>query len=439
MVQLKKFKLHHQIFAGIILGVLVGLITPGIGLNMKPIGDIFIGLLKMIIVPLVLASIVVGVASLGDFRRIGKLGVWTLGYFVATTLSAIGVGLILVNLIKPGVRGNLLAETIPDLASQAPSSLGSVLIQVIPENVVEAMGSGNMVAVIFFAVLLGAAITSMPQRGKPLYDFFDGLNSIMMTITNWVMHIAPVGVFALMAHVVAKTGIGAFKPLGLYFSCVLMGLTIHCLITMPIISISLGKYSPVKLFNQLLTAFGTAFSTSSSATTMPITMDALNRRVGVSPRVTGFVVPLGTTINMDGTALFQAVAAVFIAQVYGIELGIVQYAIIALTATLASIGAAAIPSAGLVTLVMILKAIHVPIEGIGLILAVDRILDMFRTTTNVWGNSIGTLIMARLDGEKLHSKKELSIEYKPAKRVKKPIPKTKKVKKEKATTSYTGS
>lgn len=395
----KKISLPVQIIVSIVMGILVGLYLPQAALSLAPLGDVFIRLLKMIIVPLVLASIVMGVVSLGDIRQLKSIGTKTVSVFFLTTLVAVTVGLVTANVIDPGINSSLQLEQ--SSFSRTAPDLKNVLISIIPKNVVSALAEGNMLSIIFFAVLMGCALISIGDEGTPLIKVFKGLDTVMMNITHWIMALAPIGVFSLMSAIVAQTGTAAFGPLAKYMLTVLIGLVIYSFIIAPIILIIFGKYSPKTLFQKMFTSLATGFSTSSSGATMPITMDLLTSKVGVSQRVVGFSLPLGTTINMDGTALYQAVATVFIAQLFGIELGLIHYIVISITAVLASIGAAAIPSAGLITLVMILNAVNVPVEGIGLILAVDRILDMFRTTTNIWGNTISAVIVARLEGETL--------------------------------------
>ena len=391
-----KLKLHTQIILAIILGAIFGIIFPNSLHLTAPIGTIFIRLLKMIIVPLVLASIVMGVVSLGDIRHVGKLGIRTFGLFMLTTLLSASIGLFLGHTLTPGLDANMgqVATLSQDIA---PPTVSQILIDIVPKNIFQAFSESKMLSVIFFALLMGLALTAIGERGKPLLQFIDGLNSLMMKITDWVMAIAPIGVFALMASMIAKTGLKAFASLALYMICVVIGLFIHAFITLPSLLMVLSGFSPVVLARQLFTALATAFSTSSSAATLPITMDSLIKRTKVSSRITSFIIPLGTTINMDGTALYQAVATIFIAQVYGINISFSQMVIIALMTTLASIGAAAIPSAGIITMAMILRSVNVPIEGIGLIFAVDRLLDMCRTTVNVWGNACVTVIMATFE------------------------------------------
>jgi Na+/H+-dicarboxylate symporter len=395
-----KLKIHTQIIIAIILGVITGLFLKDKAENLQIIGDLFIRLLKMIIIPLILASVVSGITQIGNIRNLGRIGLKTFIYYLITTILAVSIGLVLVNLICPGT-GAEFADKATELPEQTAPSLITITTDIIPENLFESMSQDKVLQIIFFAILLGAAISSVGEKGKSLVNLFEAFNAVMMKITNWIMHLAPIGVFALMAVTIGKTGLEAIKSLGLYMTTVGIGLFIHAFITLPLLLFIFGRYNPLKFIKDVFSAVATAFSTASSAATLPITMECLEENTGVSNKITSFVLPLGATVNMDGTALYEAVAAMFIAQAYGIELSFAQQLIIVLTATLASIGAAAIPSAGLITLVIVLKAVNLPLEGIGMILAVDRILDMCRTTVNVWGDSCGTAIIAHLEGEKL--------------------------------------
>lgn len=397
-----KVKVHTQIFAAIVLGVIVGLALGEKADHLKVVGDIFIQLLKMIIIPLILASMVAGVVSLGDVRRLGRIGLKTFIYYMATTLLAVGVGLVLVNLMKPGAGVDMGAEAAVDMAGRETPSMVSIIKDIVPENVFAAMAQDKVLSVIFFSLLLGVAISSTGEKAKPLTVLFEGFNTVMMKVTGWIMHLAPVGVFALMAYTIGTMGLSVVRPLALYMVTVILGLSIHAVVTLPVLLSIFGRYSPLKFIRDMFSAVATAFSTASSAATLPITMECLRENTGVSNKVASFVLPLGATVNMDGTALYEAVAAIFIAQAYGISLGIWQQLVIMLTATLASIGAAAIPGAGLVTMVIVLRAVNLPLEGIGMILAVDRLLDMLRTAVNVWGDACGTAIVARLEGEKFN-------------------------------------
>jgi proton glutamate symport protein len=396
-----KLKVHTQILAAIIAGVLTGLLLGDKTTHLKIVGDMFIRLLRMIIIPLILASMVTGIVSLGDIRKLGRLGLKTLIYYLVTTILAVGVGLVLVNLTKPGSRVEMGAETAVDLSNREAVSVVSIIEDIVPENLLEAMAADKVLSIIFFSLLLGVAISSIGEKGRLLVSFFESFNAVMMKITGWIMHLAPLGVFALMAYTIGTMGLSVVRPLAVYMATVILGLSIHGLVTLPLLVGIFGKYSPIKLMKDVFSAVATALSTASSAATLPITMDCLQENTGVSNKVTSFVLPLGATVNMDGTALYEAVAAMFIAQAYGITLTVGQQFVIMTTATLASIGAAAIPGAGLVTMVIVLKAVNLPLEGIGMILAVDRLLDMLRTAVNVWGDSCGAAIVARLEGEQI--------------------------------------
>jgi len=397
-----KLKIHTQIFIAIVLGLAAGIVLGEKAVHIKIVGDLFIRLLKVIIIPLILASMVAGIVSLGDMRKLGRIGLKTFIYYMATTTLAIGVGLILVNLIKPGVGVNIVADTVTDLSGRETPSIVSIITDILPENLFDAMAKDRVLSIIFFSILLGVAISSIGEKGKPLAILFDAFNTVMMKITGWIMRLAPLGIFALMAYTIGTMGLSVLRSLFLYMMTVILGLTIHALVILPMLLMIFGKHSPVKLFKDVFSALATAFSTASSAATLPITMDCLQENTGVSNKITSFVLPLGATINMDGTALYEAVAAMFIAQAYGIELGLWQQLVIMLTATLASIGAAAIPGAGLITIVIVLKAVNLPLEGIAMILAVDRLLDMLRTAVNVWGDTCGAVVVANLEAEKLN-------------------------------------
>jgi Na+/H+-dicarboxylate symporter len=397
-----KLKVHTQILIAIVLGVVVGILFGEKAAHIKIVGDLFIRLLKAIIIPLIMASMVAGIVSLGDVRKLGRIGLRTFIYYMATTTLAVGVGLILVNLMKPGVGVEIGTKTASDLSGGEVPSVLSIISDIIPANLFDAMAKDKVLSIIFFSLLLGVAISSIGEKGRPLVSLFEAFNSVMMKITNWIMRLAPFGVFALMAYTIGAMGLSVIKPLVVYMATVVIGLTIHACITLPVLLSAVGKYSPLKFIGDVFSAVATAFSTASSAATLPITMDCVQENTGISNKVASFVLPLGATVNMDGTALYEAVAAMFIAQAYGIDLSIGQQLVIMLTATLASIGAAAIPGAGLVTMVIVLKAVNLPLEGIGMILAVDRILDMLRTAVNVWGDACGAAVIANLEGEQLN-------------------------------------
>ena len=397
-----KLKIHSQILIAIVLGVAVGLLLGEKTVHIKIVGDLFIRLLKMIIIPLILASMVAGIVSLGDVRKLGRIGIRTFLYYTATTLLAVLVGLVLVNVIRPGAGVKMGTEEAVELAQRETPSVVSIVKDIVPENLFAAMAQDKVLSIIFFSILLGVAISSVGEKGRGLALLFEALNGVMMKITGWIMRLAPFGVFALMAYTIGSMGLSVIKPLTLYMATVVVGLSIHAIVTLPALLSIFGRYSPLKFIKDVFSAVATAFSTASSAATLPITMDCVEKNAGVSNKVASFVLPLGATVNMDGTALYEAVAAMFIAQAYNIHLTIWQQVVIMLTATLASIGAAAIPGAGLVTMVIVLKAVNLPLEGIGMILAVDRLLDMLRTAVNVWGDACGTAVVARLEGEQLN-------------------------------------
>jgi len=390
-----KLSLSAQIILGIILGFLAGWIFGDAIMFIDPLGELFIKLLKMIIVPLIVASVIMGVADIGDVRRLGRLGGKTVLYYFATTGLAVTLGIIIVNVIQPAVGVDLALQQSPNTT---PPSLVDTLMGIVPENPFQAIVEMDMLPIIFFSILFGVVLTTIGKKAQPVIDFFDGVNTVMMKMTNWIMKIAPYGVFALMAVIVAETGYEVVVDLAKYMKAVLVGLLIHGLVVLPLILRFVGKGDPFQFFKDMSTALATAFSTSSSSATLPITMDLIEEKAGVDNSVSSFVLPLGATVNMDGTALYEAVAAIFIAQAYGIDLTFGQQLLIIITATLAAIGAAGIPSAGLITMIIVLNQVNLPLEGIGLITAVDRILDMVRTTVNVWGDSIGARTIAHTEG-----------------------------------------
>jgi Na+/H+-dicarboxylate symporter len=410
-------KLHWKILIGMGVGIVLGLLVneevsiPGLsfldgparavlGPLIGPVGTIFIKLLKMLIVPLIIASMVMGVAKVGDIRKLGNLGGKTFVFYVLTTFASVLVGLIVVNIIRPGVGGSSLGGTVPDVVN-TPVTVGSIILSMIPDNPVRAAADGQILPLIVFSLLFGAVLTTLGKRGETLVNFFDGLNEAMMKLTDWVIRLTPYGVLALIATVVAETGPGIFANVGRYMLTVLVGLGFHALVTLPLLLRFIAGVRPRRYAGKIAPALTTAFSTASSSATLPLTMECVEVEAGVSRRVSSFVLPLGATINMDGTALYESVAAVFIAQLYGIDLSLGQQVLIFFTATLAAIGAAGIPSAGLVTMAIVLNAVGLPLDGIGIIIAVDRVLDMFRTSINVWGDATGCAVVSRLMGEEI--------------------------------------
>jgi len=396
-----KLKLSTQIFLGILMGIIAGMLLGEHTSYVRPIGTIFLRLLKMIIVPLILASVVAGVAGVGDVRNLGRIGGKTLVYYLTTTGISVIIGLILVNLVQPGLGADIGLSAIPERLKEGGPSLLQTLLRIVPTNPFQALAEADVLPIIAFALLFGAVLTTLGEKGQPLIGFFEGLNEGMLKITDLVMRLAPLGVFALMADIVGHTGIGVLKPLAKYMAVVLIGLLIHGGGVLPLLLRVVGKTRPFAFTRHMSSALATAFTTSSSSATLPISMECSEQNAGLPNRIVSFVLPLGATINMDGTALYESIAAMFIAQAYGIELTLGSQVVIFLTATLAAIGAAGIPGAGLVTMAIVLKAVGLPLEGIGLILAVDRILDMCRTTVNVWGDCVGAAIIARSEEDRM--------------------------------------
>ncbi len=412
-------KLHWQILLALVLAVIAGQLTGMdgslFGLRFYDIyvflGKLFLNALKMIIVPLILSSIITGIAGVGESGAMGRLGGKTLLYYMTTSLFAILVGLLLVNIVAPGIvdgkpAGDILpiSEDIDAVAERVEGrGVGDVVdifLRMVPTNIVAAAAQGQMLGLIFFSLLFGYFMTRIDSQPKQvLKDFWQGMYDVMIKITEWVMLFAPIGVFALVAKVVASTGFAAFEPLLAFFLTVLAALAVHFLIVLPLLLTLVGRVNPWRHYRAMAPALLTSFSTASSSATLPITMDCVNKNAGVSTRTTSFVLPLGATVNMDGTALYECVAAMFIAQAFGLQLGFAEQFTVVLIALLTSIGVAGIPAASLVAITIILGAIGLPLEAVGLILAVDRVLDMCRTSVNIFSDSCGAVIIGRLEGE----------------------------------------
>ena len=402
-----KLKLHWQILIALVLSILFGIFLPGSVPYTAWMGTLFLDGLKMVIVPLILSSIISGVANIGGANDFGRFGLKTLGYYVLTSLLAIITGLVFVNIIRPGVGVDLgLTQSVQGLAS-AKNSFGHTLQNIVPSNIFNAFANGNMLGIIFFAMILGFFITKVENKYKTmLTDFFNAFFEVMMKITMFIIKFTPLGIFGIVTQIVAKqiaegnlAEVGS--SLGLYMLTVILALSTHAFITLPFLVKFIGKANPVKHARNMVTALLTAFSTASSSATLPLTMEAVENQDGVSNKITSFVLPLGATVNMDGTALYELVAAIFIAQAYGLHIPFVQQFVMVFAALLASIGAAGIPMAGLVMITVVLSVVGLPLEGVGLILAVDRILDMMRTSVNVWSDSSCAVIIAKSEGEKL--------------------------------------
>jgi Na+/H+-dicarboxylate symporter len=423
---MRKIALHWQILGAIVLAIVVGYFvksattddfapnlfgTPLITM-FDFVGTLFLNALKMIIVPLITSSIIVGVAGIGSGGNLGALGGKTLLFYATTTLAAILVGLFIINAVQPGISdgvpaGEMLAleADTTDISSKVEgrgvSDVAAVFLRMIPPNVLDAAVNGNMLGLIFFAILFGYFMTHLAhQYAEPLFNFWNAVFHVMMSMTEFIMKFAPIGVFALVAEVMSTAGFSAAKPLAIFAVCVLAALVVHAFITLPLLLRFVGKVKPYKTMAGASPAMLTAFSTASSSATLPITMDSLEDNIGVSNKVSSFVLPLGATVNMNGTALYECAAAVFLAQAYGLELSFgVQFTIVVI-ALLTSIGVAGVPSASLVAIAIILAAVGLPVEAIGVLMVFDRILDMCRTSVNVWGDACCATIVARLSGER---------------------------------------
>lgn len=400
---MKKLSLTHAIFIGFFLGILAGRVFgEGILPIADPLAEVFLRLLRMAIMPLIVTSIISGVVSVGNAAGLGRLSMKTFAYYVGSSLLAILTGQILVNLLKPGVGAEIGLAAAPEQIAAQEQGIGELLIRIIPENPFAALAQGDVLPVIFFSILFGYFITRLnPKPRMQLSDFFQAAFDTMMKLTFFVVWSAPLGVFGILARIVARTGFEAFRSLGFYFVVVLVGLAIHAFVNLPLLLLLVGRVNPFKHYRGMASALMMAFSTCSTIVTLPLTLDAVTGNSRVSKKIASFVLPIGATVNMDGTALYECVATIFIAQVYGFELSFGAQLIIVLTALLASIGAASVPMSGMVMMSIILKAVGLPLEGVAVILAVDRILDMFRTTINVLSDSCGAVIIARLEGESL--------------------------------------
>lgn len=414
-----KLKLHWQILIALALAVLAGLAAGEdgalFGITFYSVfaflGTLFLNALKMLIVPLIVSSIIVGIAGIGSSGALGRLGGKTLLYYASTSLFAILVGLAVVNAIAPGIDelgpvkdrigfSGDVSSIEAKVAGKGAGDVVEVFLRMVPTNIVAAAANGQMLGMIFFSLLFGYFMTRIQEDyAEAQFNFWQGVYETMMKITDWVMLFAPIGVFALVAKVVASTGFDAFKPLAWFFLSVVLALAIHMLVTLPLLLRVVGKVKPMRHYRAMVPALLTSFSTASSSATLPITMECVEKNAGVSNRTSSFVLPLGATVNMDGTALYECVAAMFIAQAYGLELTFATQFTIVLVALLTSIGVAGIPAASLVAISIILATIGLPAEGIGLILAVDRILDMMRTSVNVFSDSCGAVVIGKLQGE----------------------------------------
>jgi DAACS family dicarboxylate/amino acid:cation (Na+ or H+) symporter len=401
--------LTMRIMVGMILGALLGILvnlfladvafvqTYLVDGLLKVVGAVFVAALKMLVVPLVFVSLVGGVTALGDVKKLGRIGLKALALYIATTAVAITIALLLAVAISPG-QGLKVDAGETAFKAKEPPALADVIINMVPSNPVQAMAQGEMLQVIVFALLFGVAITVAGERGRHVLNFFNDLDAVIMKMVDFVMELAPVGVFALITRTFASQGIEIIGPLAGYFLVVAGALLIHALGTYSILVRFLAGLSPVRFFKKMRPVMLFAFSTSSSSATIPVNLATVEKKLGVDNSVASFTVPLGATINMDGTAIMQGVATVFIANVYMVNLTMADYLGVILTATLASIGTAGVPGVGLIMLAMVLDHVGLPVEGIALIIGVDRLLDMMRTAVNVTGDAATSCVIARSEG-----------------------------------------
>ena len=409
----KKLGLTSAIFIALGLGIVCGIIfhyfipegfvRDDVFVNgiFYVVGQGFIRLMQMLVVPLVFCSIVCGAAAIGDTKTLGTVGVKTLVFYIFTTAVAVAVALTVGNLINPGVgvdMSSIVAGDVSALDSGGSStdvSIVDTLLGIIPSNPLGALAEGDMLAVIFFALFVGIIIAIMGRKAETVHSFFEQFNDIMMNMTTAVMYVAPFGVFCLLSRTFAGVGFEAFIPMLKYMAGVLIALALHCLVVYMILLSVFARVNPIMFLKKFVGVMVFAFSTSSSNATIPLNIETIVNKIGVDRRIASFTIPLGATINMDGTAIMQGVAVVFTAQLFGVELGPIEYATVIATATLASIGTAGVPSVGLITLSMVFNSVGLPLEGIALIMGIDRILDMTRTAVNITGDAVCTTVVAR--------------------------------------------
>ena len=407
----KKMGLSTQIFAalliGAVIGVLIHYVMPSGTFRDKVlvegvlyvVGQGFIRLMQMLVVPLVFCSLVCGSMAIGDTKTLGKVGVKTIGFYLATTALAVVVALATANVINPGIGLDMDAvQTSEVTAATQSTNIVDTLLNIIPKNPIGSMANGDMLPIIVFALFVGIMLAKLGSKASTVANFFSQFNDVMMEMTMAIMKIAPVGVFCLIARTFATVGFAAFKPMLKYMGNVSLALAIQCFIIYQILLFIFTRLNPVKFIKKFAPVMGFAFSTATSNATIPMSIDTLNKKMGVSKQISSFTIPLGATVNMDGTSIMQGVAVVFIAQAYGIPLTMGNLATVVVTATLASIGTAGVPSVGLVTLAMVLSSVGLPTEGLALIMGIDRILDMLRTAVNITGDAVCTTIVSHQEG-----------------------------------------
>ncbi len=408
--QMKSFISKNRLILGIIVGVLtggtVGSLFPEFGAGTKIIGDLFLNALKMVVLPLIIVSITLSIMKVGN---LGSLGLKTIAYYAATTAIAVSIGIAVVTMVHPGEGSEVLSGSMPEIVkSKENFQPTDILRQISTPNLFKSAYEFQILPIIIASLLFGIAYARLRRENRMIVELFETMDKAIMMIVHWIITLTPIGIFGLIAGKIGQAGGGdeVFRiamQLGKYVFCVLLGLLVHGLVVLPLILWTFARKNPVTYFKNLSETLFTAFSTASSSATLPLTITNVTENAKVSPKVSKFVLPLGATINMDGTALYEAVAVIFIAQSYGIHLGGAELVVVFLTATLAAIGAAGIPEAGLVTMVLVLQSVGLPIEGIGMILAIDWFLDRFRTTVNVWGDSVGAAVIEKLEPDEATS------------------------------------
>ena len=400
----KNNTLLYLMLIGISMGGLCGWVFGKEMLIVDWIGEMFLDTLKMLVIPLIVSSMIVGITGLGDIRKVGKAGTITLIYFLSTSGIAVMAGIIVVNIMQPGLGVELTTGIPEKVAGKESIDITDILKSFVTPNLFQSMAKMEILPIIMFSLIFGGVLTTLGEKGKLVISVFDGINIAIMKIVHLVMYFAPLGVFALVSSKLGAAGGGdlflaELLKIGKFAVTVILGLMIHALITLPAILYFVAKQNPLTYFKNMSGALTTALSTASSAATLPVTIENVEKENKISRRTTLFVIPLGATVNMNGTALYESIAAIFIAQMVGIHLGLGDQVLIFLTATLAAIGAAGIPEAGLVTMVIVLQAVGLPLEGIGMLLSIDWFLDRLRTSVNVWGDSIGAAVVDRLEGK----------------------------------------
>lgn len=407
----KKLSLSTTIFialiSGAVLGVIIHYALPAgylkdeiiVGGIFYVVGQGFIRLMQMLVVPLVFCSLVCGSMAIGDTKTLGKVGVKTIGFYLVTTMMAVTLALTVAQLINPGIGVNLSAVEQKDVTAAEPTAMVDTLLNIIPKNPIGSMANGDMLPIIVFALFVGVMLAKLGAKVSTVSNFFSQFNDIMMEMTMTVMKLAPVGVFCLIAKTFAEIGFDAFVPMLKYMLAVFLALFIQCLGVYQILLFVFTRLNPVKFIKKFFPVMMFAFTTATSNATIPMSIDTLEKKMGVSRKISSFTVPLGATVNMDGTSIMQGVAVIFIAQAYGIDLSLGQLVTVVATATLASIGTAGVPSVGLVTLSMVLTSVGLPVEGIAFIMGIDRILDMTRTAVNITGDAVCTTIVAKQNGD----------------------------------------